>query len=457
MGGLVGGILLLLGVFIYSQIGGGSSGSEEETPESTASGGGGGGPVPEGVANGPVSPTKAEAEARYLYEEAHGFAKRGDVKNATRLLTQVVESFPKTKAAKSAQEALDNPRKNLPLFVDTPAISAKAVETGPPPEEKKPDVVAVAPKAPSTTKAEFVPPPTPPDAYKTTNLPLDRVPDEDLKNGKVQVRPLPAGFRPRFEAGVHPSGWPLEITCDKDGAAMVFIPGGEFTQGRDAGPSNERPAHRVVLAPYYIDQHEVTVRQYGLYDADAAKKAQGDEERPMSGIGARDARSYNQWAGKELPTEAQWEMAARATDARLHPWGNSPPDWLKPREPKQIDPVMSFPGDLSPYGVFDMAGNAWEWTNDIYDLKYYAQFKTGVTSNPAGASKPSGRVTNVVIKGGGKDWVVSWREGRPVETHLPYLGFRGVLNVEKAAPSAPGAPPTPGGPLPKTAPGAVPF
>jgi formylglycine-generating enzyme required for sulfatase activity len=259
-----------------------------------------------------------------------------------------------------------------------------------------------------------------------------------MEDAHVTPKPLPPGFRARPGVGVHASGWPWEITCDKDGAAMVLVPGGEFVQGTNNGPSNERPARKITLGSFYIDQHEVTIGQYQLYVKDLGKKPTvaippGPSDLPMTQINARDARDYDRWAGKELPTEAQWEMAGRATDERIHPWGNTPAEWIKPRAAKQIDPVASFPGDLSPYRVFDLAGNAWEWTNDPFVL------------NAAPASKSKAKSTLVTIKGGSKDWLLAWRDGVPVTSKFAHLGFRGVLSVEgsPAAPN-PGQPTAPG-------------
>jgi formylglycine-generating enzyme required for sulfatase activity len=113
---------------------------------------------------------------------------------------------------------------------------------------------------------------------------------------------------------------------------------------------------------------------------------------------------------------------------------------------------MAFPEDLSPYGAFDLAGNAWEWTKDWYDPRYYQLSRTGSADNPSGPQNRP-RSQQLVVKGGAKDWVVSKREGLKFDTRLPYLGFRGVLQVEgpgnafepppsaaPAQPAAPGAP-----------------
>ena len=102
---------------------------------------------------------------------------------------------------------------------------------------------------------------------------------------------------------------------------------------------------------------------------------------------------------------------------------------------------MAFANDVSPFRVFDLAGNAWEWTSDWYDPRYYQQFRNSTAINPTGPDRRP-RTQQFVVKGGSKLWVASWREGRKPETKLPYLGFRCVLPVEGAAttPAAPGGP-----------------
>src|SRR5262249_41358426 len=147
-----------------------------------------------------------------------------------------------------------------------------------------------------------------------------------------------------------PSGWPLEIVGGRDGAMMVLVPGGAFLMGRDGSEAVEAPAHLARVSTYYIDKHEVTNRQYELYLRDTGPRADRNqalardgwrvsvsEDFPVVMVSARDARDYAEWTGKRLPTEAQWEKAARGTDQRLYPWGAQAPVWLKPRAPLQVD------------------------------------------------------------------------------------------------------------------------
>ncbi len=225
---------------------------------------------------------------------------------------------------------------------------------------------------------------------------------------------------------------------------MCLIPADTFTQGRDDAASESKPAHKVQLSSYYIDQHEVTVRQFQVYQG----KPPSNDLRPVVNVTLNQAKAYAEWAGKSIPTEAQWEMAARSIDARTHPWGNQPPSWTKPRQSKQIDPVMSYPDDLSPYGVYDLAGNAWEWTSDWFEIKYYQQLKGTVAVNPGGPAKGKSRIPEIVIKGGAKDWDASARSSTRPDARLPYLGFRCVLNVESppAEPASPAPPNRPANP-----------
>jgi serine/threonine-protein kinase len=157
---------------------------------------------------------------------------------------------------------------------------------------------------------------------------------------------------------------------------MLSIPGGTFQMGRDGGDEYESPAHRVTVGPFYLDAHEVTNEQYakfvaatgqppppvwvnGAYDASAARL-------PVTGVTWLDAHAYAQWAGKRLPTEEEWEFAARGTDGRLYPWGNT---WQPNAANAASDTaekmvaVGSYPNGASPFGALDMVGNAWEWTS----------------------------------------------------------------------------------------------
>jgi formylglycine-generating enzyme required for sulfatase activity len=165
---------------------------------------------------------------------------------------------------------------------------------------------------------------------------------------------------------------------------MVAIPAGSFTMGNDAGGDDEKPAHPVDLPAFQIDRFEVTNAEFARFvqatgyqtDSERAGEnktwrtyAEGRDNHPVVKVSWNDAAAYCQLAGKRLPTEAEWEKAARGTDSRLYPWGN---DWdparLNGRDGGRRDtaPVGSFPAGAGPYGTLDMAGNVWEWTADWY-------------------------------------------------------------------------------------------
>lgn len=408
-----------------------------------------------------------EQEAQILLSNAEGLAKNGNTRGAIAALDKIVKTYPRTSTAATARAALDRPAKNLPLFLDRPTVLASPGAPAPGPPMAPTPVVAVTPTAPpavgpgGTSEARLDLLPNPADAARST-------PPAATGPAAVASRLPPAGFRARTEAGLHASGWPNQIVSDRDGATMALVPAGTFLQGRDDGTPEEGPEHKVILGAFYVDQHEVTVRQYAIYlretggKAPASKPAAKGEaasveadELPMVNITAREAKAYCDWAGKRLPTEAQWEAAARTTDGRPYPWGSNSPIWGRPRTPRQIDPVMSFPLDQSPYGIFDLAGNAWEYTKDYYDSHYYQQFKGRVADNPTGPAPSRSRTPQVVVKGVSKTWLVSAREGLKADGRFPYVGFRGVLPVEAQTatttpnPNAPASLPTqPGGIIP---------
>jgi formylglycine-generating enzyme required for sulfatase activity len=314
-------------------------------------------------------------------------------------------------------------------------------------------------RTPASAPAEVA---TPPDATATP-APSPGVTGHALNPPRKAAQSLPPGFQPREGTTTDPSGWPREIVCERDGSTMLLVPAGRFLMGDDRGAPAERPEHEVGLSTYYVDQHEITNRQYyDLYLASSAKavppKDAPIDDRPVVGVSLDDATAYAAWAGKTLPTEAQWEKAARGNDGRPYPWGPSAPRWESKREPRQIDPVGSFPSDVSPYGALDVCGNAWEWTSDWFEAGAFERFAEAPTADPSGPERPRSRIAEVTVKGGASDWKVAWRSGMRPEATLPYLGFRCVLRVADDAPR-PKAPRKPAGP--RFSPGAtgepVPF
>ncbi len=168
--------------------------------------------------------------------------------------------------------------------------------------------------------------------------------------------------------------------------------------GSDNGNSDERPIHRVYLDEFYIDKYEVTNAQYNKCVSAGAcgqnTKYDGftDPQQPVVGVNWSQADTYCSWAGKRLPTEAEWEKAARETDERTYPWGEgidcSKANYYKCGH-KKTKPVGSYPSGAGPYGAMDMAGNVWEWCSDRYDEKYYSK---GPKRNPTGPASGKYRV-----------------------------------------------------------------
>jgi formylglycine-generating enzyme required for sulfatase activity len=185
----------------------------------------------------------------------------------------------------------------------------------------------------------------------------------------------------------------------KDNAVMLYVPAGEFQMGYDQGNVDEQPVHTVNLDAFWIDRTEVTT---GMYDAcmQAGKcpkvaGMQPSSDLPVYNIDWQSANAYCSYAGARLPTEAEWEKAARGTDGRLYPWGMDL-DTAKLslfEGAGTLPPVGSAAYGAGPYGVQDMAGSAFEWVADWYSPTYYA---SSPHDNPTGPS--SGAVH--VIRGG---------------------------------------------------------
>jgi formylglycine-generating enzyme required for sulfatase activity len=422
-------------------------------------------------ANPEVRPS-ADQEARFMFARAHECAKNGRTEEAIAILTKVAAIYKGTGTADEARQALERPKRNLPLFTDSPAVIAQAESTEPAPASEAPAaVVKAVPEQPHVTQGEvaLVLPPNPAEAVVAPPGLRQRM---AARTTGVTPRPLPPGFKGQLALGVHESGWPLAIVGDRDGGNMLLVPGDIFLMGSNDTQA-ESPPHQVKLSSFYIDQHEVTNAQFQRFLAETQYKGQPPgkwltdekaraeaESLPVVNINFKDAEAYGAWAGKQLPTEAQWEMSARTSESHRYPWGDGAPRWSRPRAYDQIDPIMSFPEDVSPYGVFDLAGNVEEWTRDWFDTRYFRQNARTVVENPTGAA-PRTRSPQRVVKGGSKTFSVSFRRGVPPEKRLGHLGFRCVLAVEapRAAAAPTGTPgPAPAGLPPNTPnPANVPF
>ena len=251
-----------------------------------------------------------------------------------------------------------------------------------------------------------------------------------------------------------PPATPQTWTRPTDGMLMVAVPAGRFLMGSPEGEGvfNERPQHSVALDAFWIDQTEVTNAQYrACVDAGAcspptcwSRAEISGERQPVVCVDWQQASSYCAWAGVRLPSEAEWEKAARGTDGRKYPWGNDEAtcDYAVFDDGSGAPgcgrgqaawPAGSKPQGASPYGALDMAGNVWEWLADWYAPDYYTRSPEG---NPTGPETGRSRV----IRGG------SWRFDRyflraayragdtPVSRHID-LGFRCAVSAASERPA----------------------
>lgn len=258
-----------------------------------------------------------------------------------------------------------------------------------------------------------------------------------------------------------------------DGMTMVYIPGGEFLMGstnaNTAASAQEKPQHAVELDAFWIDQTEVTNAMFEKFVNATSYKTEAEQEswgftwtgrvdganwqhpqgpdsdlngldnHPVVQVSWNDATAYCNWAGRRLPTEAEWEKAARGTDGRKYPWGdgdiagnllnfadqNLDVSWAN----TSIDdghaftsPVGSYPAGASPYGVLDMAGNVWEPVGDWYDKAYYTN---SPQRNPGGPSSGTDRVTRGGAWGGAaRDVSTTYRGWSAPDLRADGQGFR---------------------------------
>ena len=212
-----------------------------------------------------------------------------------------------------------------------------------------------------------------------------------------------------------------EMANPVDSAAMVWVPGGTFTMGSPdgVGDPNERPAHQVTLTGYWLYKYEVTVAQYRAFCTATGRALpefptgfswkdklgwddQAVQQYPVVNVSWRDAQAYAAWAKAALPTEAQWEYAARSPEGRNYPWGgtatadNMADGWDETKCANRVNsggkristwPVGSFPAGVSWCGAHDLAGNVWEWCVD-----WYGEYPATPATDPTGPKTGTDRV-----------------------------------------------------------------
>jgi formylglycine-generating enzyme required for sulfatase activity len=262
---------------------------------------------------------------------------------------------------------------------------------------------------------------------------------EEVKSKGAQVKPI---GKDSWEA-YYPD---YDIT-------MIYIPAGEFMMGQtdeekkwligqigekdyNSYYADETPLHKVYLDGYWIGKYEVTFAQYDRYCNETKiektdDEGWGRENRPVINVSWNEAGAYCQWLSDKtglqfnLPTESQWEKAARGNDQRKYPWGGREPDKDLANFSFKVGkttPVGSYPAGASPYGLLDMAGNVWEWCSDRYEAGYY---KNSPLKNPTGPAGGSYRV----FRGGGWHYYARFLRCADRSNHGPsnryyFLGFR---------------------------------
>ena len=236
-----------------------------------------------------------------------------------------------------------------------------------------------------------------------------------------------------------------------DGVQMefVYVPAGEFWMGSDESApyagKDEKPKHKLYLDGYWIGKYPVTNQQYACFIEKTRHKApehwkkgqipHKKEDHPVVFVSWQDAEAFTKWLSYKrritvkLPTEAQWEKAARGTDGRKYPWGNNLPNNTLLNFNMNIVSTTSiyyYPSGMSSYGAMDMAGNVWEWARDWFDENYYS---VSLGQNPTGPTSGKDRV----LRGGswrGNDKVVSstYRFRLPFDTTSNHVGFRCAIS-----------------------------
>lgn len=257
---------------------------------------------------------------------------------------------------------------------------------------------------------------------------------------------------------------PAEIPCAEAPAGMACVAAGEFIRGSDRGPKNAQPAEKVWLQTFYMDLYEVTFAEYKACEKKGKCPKAGPKysdynrpKQPITGVSWYDAVAYCKAHGKQLPSEAQWEKAARGTEGATFPWGNDPVTckravimdasgrscgvkkrFSQPEKGRVLEIGLKPAGV---YGLFDMSGNSWEWVSDWYSPSYAKCGEACRGVDPlgpcAGAAKCPGHHQKIV-RGGSWYWPAEYATGYYRRPHEPdnepfhHFGFRCAATPEQA-------------------------
>lgn len=317
------------------------------------------------------------------------------------------------------------------LFADPRAVAAASKPPQRPPER----VTATEALKSSPTEPRPQSPETPrpsPTRTKSTAETLGA-----LRNASIGA---PEATRVESAKGLSPTEpRPREERIHEiDKSVLVYVPGGQFTLGDDEGREFCRPAHIVTLSPFWIGKYPVTNEQFAQFLAafpDRERPASWSDPRfnqprqPVVGVSWHDAMAYCEWASLSLPTEAQWEAAARGEDCRIFPWSNEAPDSKRAQFGNRDDApkaIGSYPAGTGPFGILDQAGGVWEWCLDEWDLTAY-RGREDRELDPIGRKDPAMRP----VRGGswsspGQDLQTTVRNGVTATQRLNDQGFRCV-------------------------------
>lgn len=268
--------------------------------------------------------------------------------------------------------------------------------------------------------------------------------EEEAEEEQIQTDEVPI-------VEVEPQPTPIVVP-----EGMVHVPAGEFIMGSDPDVDpmtdalDELPQHKVFLDAYFIDKHEVSNADYSKFVEATGHRNSifwdnpkfNHPDQPVVGVTWGDAAAYAEWIGKRLPTEAEWEKAARGTDGRIWPWGNEfDPTKCNFDDERKFDghldgfamaaPVKSFKQGASPYGALNMVGNVAEWVADWFDAEYYAVSPAENPKGPptSGMGKKSWRGASWFA--GSEQMRCAFREYDDIVASGQILGFRCAMDAPK--------------------------